>query len=229
MDAGPREPVATAPVFVDVSGRRRRGIAVLGYLGASACTAYLAAFGITVSTTAGTIPASGVALDPGPVVDEGAEEAGGETVAVADTVVPAPTAGKHAAATRPARHAHPTTEPARGRHAAAEEDATPTRRHTARTLPLAATTRTPSTPTATPAPAGTGTPRPTPDTTPATGGPGGSSSGGAGPTTGTGTDDDTGSDAGTDTGTDDPGTGTVSDPATSDVLAIGPVSIGLGV
>ncbi|HSK58911.1 MAG TPA: hypothetical protein VK935_07655, partial [Actinomycetospora sp.] len=82
MDAGPRGPVAKAPVFVDVSGRRRRGVSVLGYLGASACTAYLAAFGITLSTTAGTVPAAGVALDPDPVPGAGAEETVGDTGAL---------------------------------------------------------------------------------------------------------------------------------------------------
>ena len=65
-----RETAERSPVFVDASGRRRRGVTVLGYLGASACTAYLAAFGITVSTHAGVIDASGVALAPSPSIDE---------------------------------------------------------------------------------------------------------------------------------------------------------------
>ncbi len=244
MDAGPREPVAKAPVFVDVSGRRRRGVSVLGYLGASACTAYLAAFGITLSTTAGTIPAVGVALDPGPVTDEGAEEA--------DTVVAAPVAGSRSVSdvaaarpatehgTRTARGEHTT----RGRDAAPDPVATPTRGTGTRLVPLAVTAPAPAvrTPTALtpsapapPAPAptvpATGTSRPTPDATPTTGGPGGSSSGGAGPTTGTGSDigTDTGTGTGTTGGTDGSGAGgTVSDPATADVLAIGPVALAVG-
>ena len=246
MDAGPREPVAKAPVFVDVSGRRRRGVSLLGYLGASACTAYLAAFGITLSTTAGTIPAAGVALDPGTVTDEGAEEA--------DAVVAAPVAGSRtvadvATARRATKHPTPTghgERAARGRHAAPDPVATPARSTGARVVPLAVTAPAPAvrTPTAlttrapaptaptptvpTPTVPATGTSRPTPDATPTTGGPGGSSSGGAGPTTGTGS----GTDSGTDTagGTDGTGAGgTVSDPATADVLAIGPVALAVGV
>ncbi|HWN26963.1 MAG TPA: hypothetical protein VNP37_08350 [Actinomycetospora sp.] len=243
MDAGPREPVAKAPVFVDVSGRRRRGVTVLGYLGASACTAYLAAFGITLSTTAGTIPAAGVALDPGPVTDEGTEEAdtvvaapvvGSRTVA---DVAPARPAAKHAASTGRGERA------ARGRHAAPDPVAAPTRGTGTRLVPLAVTAPAPAvrTPTALTAPApsapaptvpATGTSRPTPDATPTTGGPGGSSSGGAGPTTGTGSGTDTGTDTGTGTtgGTDGTGAGgAVSDPATADVLAIGPVALAVGV
>src|SRR4051794_8601238 len=83
-----RVDVRTTPIFVDVSGRRRRGVSVLGYLGASACTAYLAAFGITLSTNATTIDAAGLALEPSPVSDEDADDGGAAPEEPpADTVV----------------------------------------------------------------------------------------------------------------------------------------------
>ena len=100
-----RETAERSPVFVDASGRRRRGVTVLGYLGASACTAYLAAFGITVSTHAGVIDAAGVALAPSPSIDE---EGGDEFDAVpADVVVPAATPRRHR---RRGHHAHVAEE-----------------------------------------------------------------------------------------------------------------------
>jgi hypothetical protein len=238
MDAGPREPVAKAPVFVDVSGRRRRGVSVLGYLGASACTAYLVAFGITLSTTAGTVPAAGVALDPGPVPGPDAEEIVGDTAAL----VPPPAAGARTAdaatdadvTARSVSHQTSRTHATRGRHAAGgspaapDPVAAPARGTGVRALPVAVTAPTRAAP-AQISPTPTAPTRPTPDTTPATGAPGGSSSGGAGPTTGTGSTGGggTGTDVGTGTG-GGPGD-TVADPATSDVLAIGPAATTSGV
>ena len=102
MDAaGLRE---TVPVFVDASGRRRRGLSVLGYLGASASVAYLAAFGLTVTSTGGAIDAAtGVPLAPTPVVDEGDGGDDGGADVPAETVVataPARTRVADAAVTR---------------------------------------------------------------------------------------------------------------------------------
>ncbi|GLZ46974.1 hypothetical protein Acsp06_31590 [Actinomycetospora sp. NBRC 106375] len=129
MDAAEREKVATAPVFVDASGRRRRGLSVLGYLGASASVAYLAAFGLTVTSTGGTIDAAtGVPLTPSPLIDEGDDDDGGVDVP-ADTVVAATPAHPRvtdAAVTRPAaRHASRSETP---RHAATSSE---TPRHAA--------------------------------------------------------------------------------------------------
>ncbi|MHC1560584.1 hypothetical protein ACR9E3_16630 [Actinomycetospora sp. C-140] len=119
MDVAEGEKVATAPVFVDASGRRRRGLSVLGYLGASASVAYLAAFGLTVTSTGGTIDAAtGVPLTPSPQIDEGDDD--GSVDVPADTVVaatPAPTRVTDAAVSRPAaRHASRSETP---RHTAA--------------------------------------------------------------------------------------------------------------
>lgn len=253
-----RETAERSPVFVDASGRRRRGVTVLGYLGASACTAYLAAFGITVSTHAGVIDAAGVALAPSPSIDE---EGGDEFDAVpADVVVPAgPHAVTDAAVTTrtsqksASRHA----SAAGGRHAAAPHVATPTRRASAPLVPVRvvrgpasagggaahATSPRPATPHGGSVP---GTPHSTPDSSPTTGGSGGSSSsGGAGPTTGTGTSGNsgtgtaggsrgtgTGTGTGTETGTDTT-TGTTtptgSGGTTPAVLDIGLLTTSIGV
>ena len=47
----PLVPVAAEPhpVFVDLTGRRRRGMRAIGFLAATACTAYVAAVGMTLS------------------------------------------------------------------------------------------------------------------------------------------------------------------------------------
>jgi hypothetical protein len=128
-----RDSAGHAPVFVDASGRRRRGVVLLGYLGASACTAYLAAFGITVSTNARTLEAAGVALTPSPVAsDEDGDEAPDAGDIPADAAAPAapsrlvaltPVARTSEATVRPAAHdagdrAPLRPGPARGRHAA---------------------------------------------------------------------------------------------------------------
>lgn len=241
-----RETVEKSPVFVDTSGRRRRGVTVLGYLGASACTAYLAAFGITVSTHAGVIDASGVALAPSPSTDD---EGGDEFDAAAgDVVVPAGAAGRHAVADAAVTtHASQKTasrhaQPARGRHAAAPHIAAPIHR-AAPLVPVRVVRE--------PAPAGhatsprpttshggspPGTPHSTPDTSPTTGGSGGSSSsGGAGPATGTGTSGDStgagGTAAGSGTTTDTTGapTSAGSGATTPAVLDIGPLTTSIGV
>jgi hypothetical protein len=249
----PRQTAERSPVFVDASGRRRRGVTVLGYLGASACTAYLAAFGITVSTHAGVIDASGVALAPSPSIDgEGGDEFDDVPV---DVVVPASATGRHgvtdAAVTTHAsqkstsRHA-PT---AGGRHAATPHVAAPIHRAAAPLVPLRvvrgpasagggaaqASSPRPTTPHGGSVP---GTPQSTPDTSPTTGGSGGSSSsGGAGPTTGDGTSGDSGGTTGgsggtgatpdTTTDTTTP-TGSGSGTGTPAVLDIGPLTTSTG-
>jgi hypothetical protein len=217
-----RETVERSPVFVDASGRRRRGVTVLGYLGASACTAYLAAFGITLSTHAGVIDASGVALAPSPSIDdEGGEEFDDVP---ADVVVPASAAGRHAVtdaavtthASQRSTSRHAPT--AGGRHAAAPHVTAPIHRAAAPLVPLRVV-RGPASAGAGAAPASSprpttphggslpGTPHSTPDTSSTTGGSGGSSSsGGAGPTTGTGTSGNSGT--GTAAGSGDTGTTT---------------------
>ncbi|MDD7966819.1 hypothetical protein [Actinomycetospora lemnae] len=76
------------PVFVDATGRRRRGVTVIGYLGASAATAYLAAFGITLGSSAGSLHTTGAALTPSPAtVDEGVDDASDEPIEGAGPVV----------------------------------------------------------------------------------------------------------------------------------------------
>ena len=61
----------SAPVFVDASGRRRRALTLLGYLGAAACAAYVAAFGVTMTTSAGALNAvAGSTLTPTPLPAE---------------------------------------------------------------------------------------------------------------------------------------------------------------
>ena len=184
--------VERSPVFVDASGRRRRGVRILGYLGASACTAYLAAFGITVGTQARVLDAAGAALEPTPSVeDEGADDAGGDFT---DTVVPSAGAGSHAvvdvANTSAATHKSvrgsddaSRTSQVRGRHAA-----TPIAGASPR-VALRVVRSPQLTVGAVTAPASS--PRPTTPTTGGTTG-GGPSSGGAGPTTGTGTTGGTG-------------------------------------
>jgi hypothetical protein len=204
-----RETAERSPVFVDASGRRRRGVTVLGYLGASACTAYLAAFGITVSTHAGVIDATGVALAPTPSLeDEGDDPAdapegavvpatASESHTVTDAAVTTPAASRKSASSG-SRH-QPT---AGGRHAAAEPRATAAPRGVSSPRVPLRVVRSPhsgsghaTAPASSPRPTSPhggsvpGTPHSTPGTTPSTGGGtgGGSSSGGAGPTTGSGT------------------------------------------
>jgi len=247
-----RETAERSPVFVDASGRRRRGVTVLGYLGASACTAYLAAFGITVSTHAGVIDASGVALAPSPSIDDEGGDEFDDTPA--DVVVPASATGRHgvtdAAVTThtsqksTSRHA----SAAGGRHAATPHVSAPVHRAAAPLVPLRvvrgpasagggaapASSPRPTTPHGGSVP---GTPHSTPDTSPTTGGSGGSSSsGGAGPTTGGGTSGNSGnggtaagSGTSTDTTTDTTTpTGAGSGSGTPAVLDIGPLTTSIG-
>ncbi|MDD7917633.1 hypothetical protein [Actinomycetospora callitridis] len=246
-----RETAERSPVFVDASGRRRRGVTVLGYLGASACTAYLAAFGITLSTHASVIDASGVALAPSPSIDdEGGEEFDDVP---ADVVVPASATGRHGVtdaavtthASQKSTSRHAST--AGGRHAAAPHVTAPIHRATAPLVPLRvvrgpasagggaahATSPRPTTPHGGSVP---GTPQSTPDPSSTTDGSGGSSSsGGAGPTTGTGTSGSTGNGgtaAGSGTTTDtttDTTTPTDAGSGTPAVLDIGPLTTSIGV
>ncbi|WP_328305224.1 hypothetical protein [Actinomycetospora sp. NBC_00405] len=224
-----RETAERSPVFVDASGRRRRGVTVLGYLGASACTAYLAAFGITLSTHAGVIDASGVGLAPSPSIDDG----GGDEFddVPVDVVVPVGATGRHgvtdaAVATHASQKSTSRHAPAAGgRHAAAPHVTTPIHRAAAPLVPLRVV-RGPASAAGGAAPASSprpttphggsvpGTPHSTPDTSPTTGGSGGSSSsGGAGPTTGSGTSG-SGTSGSSGTGGTAAGSGTTTDTTT---------------
>ncbi|GAA4773015.1 hypothetical protein GCM10023200_01760 [Actinomycetospora chlora] len=235
-----RADVRTAPVFVDASGRRRRGVAVAGWFGAAACTAYLAAFGITLSTNAGVVEVVGQTLTPSPYVDDEGDDDGAEDLP-ADTVVA--TAPAHrtpvveaVAVTKQAPQARTS-----GRHARTEPVASP--RHGGTTPPRVTVHRVPrhaapTVPVHHPVRheqhhAGgvvAGTPHSTPDAPSHGGGTagGGSSSGGADPTTGTGTGTGTPRSDSPGSGTPSTGTtgtgtttspgGTTSDPVLCDVL-----------
>ncbi|MDD7941970.1 hypothetical protein PHK61_26495 [Actinomycetospora lutea] len=109
-----QEPGDRTPVFVDASGRRRRGVLVLGYLGASAATAYMAAFGLTVGTRTVSLQPVGATLVPTPSVpDEEAEDD------AAPEIVPV-SSGTVTAASTVSRHAAPHRERRTARHARAE-------------------------------------------------------------------------------------------------------------
>jgi hypothetical protein len=86
MTTAPRMvPLGGGPVFVDASGRRRRTMSVLGWLGAAACAIYLAAFGATMTTSAGALgELAGAALTPTPLPDE--DDAGADDPADATPV-----------------------------------------------------------------------------------------------------------------------------------------------
>ncbi|MEJ2887964.1 hypothetical protein [Actinomycetospora aeridis] len=101
----PTRPGAGTPVFVDASGRRRRGVSVLGYLGASAAAAYLAAFGLTVGTQTVSLQPVGATLTPSPPAPEDDADEGDEPEVVAAS---APVATP--VATTVTRHAAPRTE-----------------------------------------------------------------------------------------------------------------------
>ncbi|MFC5140689.1 hypothetical protein ACFPK1_20810 [Actinomycetospora rhizophila] len=108
-----QEPGDRTPVFVDASGRRRRGVSVLGYLGASAATAYLAAFGLTVGTQTVSLQPVGATLVPTPTTpDEALDDAEPDE----PEVVPA-SSGSVTAATTVGRHAAPHRERSAARHA----------------------------------------------------------------------------------------------------------------
>jgi hypothetical protein len=117
-----QEPGDRTPVFVDASGRRRRGVSVLGYLGASAATAYLAAFGLTVGTQTVSLQPVGATLVPTPTTpDDGADDADDADDAAPDepAIVPA-SSGSVTAATTVGRHAAPHRELSTARHARAD-------------------------------------------------------------------------------------------------------------
>ena len=124
-----REPGDRTPVFVDASGRRRRGVLVLGYLGASAATVYMAAFGLTVGTRTVSLQPVGATLTPSPALtnDDGNDDAPDEP-----ELMPAST---HTA-TAVTRHAAPGSERATGRHARTEHPRATSRDHSAPLVPL---------------------------------------------------------------------------------------------
>ncbi len=217
------DPRGGAPVFVDVSGRRKRRVSVLGYLGASACAAYVAAFGVTLTTTAGALgEAVGVALVPdAPVLDDddadpGDDGAVSEPVVAPVRVGPATRVDDRAAgvvaAPRLLSQDRPTVT-IRHRTSAAERPSPVARpRPRPRPQPRVVTAAAPARAGARAATASTtGTtprPAPAPGAGPSGGGPpvtprdtpasGGSSSGGSGTT---GSPDGTGTNTGTGTGT----------------------------
>ena len=83
----------SAPVFVDASGRRRRALTLLGYLGAAACAAYVAAFGVTMTTSAGALNAvAGSTLTPTPLPaeDDGDDGDGAQAAVLPGAPVAAP-------------------------------------------------------------------------------------------------------------------------------------------
>ena len=111
-----QEPDDRTPVFVDASGRRRRGVSVLGYLGASAATAYLAAFGLTVGTQTVSLQPVGATLVPTPPA---AEDEGDGAAPDEPEFVPA-SSGSVTAASTVSRHAAPRGEQSTARHSRAE-------------------------------------------------------------------------------------------------------------
>ncbi|MEJ2862418.1 hypothetical protein [Actinomycetospora flava] len=108
-----REPGDRTPVFVDASGRRRRGVLVLGYLGASAATAYLAAFGLTLGTTTVALQPVGATLVPTPSApDDEGDEGAPEEPEIEPAAAQAVTVATH--------HAAPHSERASTHHTRAE-------------------------------------------------------------------------------------------------------------
>ncbi len=219
------------PVFVDASGRRRRTLCVVGWLGAALCAAYVAAFGVTLTTSVGALDeVSGSPLTPTPLPAEDADDGDGTDVTdavtpdaapvVAVPVVAATPAASRGSAVRPVvttqRSApSPTTRSGtrlvelRRREPTAAQPTSLVRRGTAvAAVPrraVAAAPSAPARPTATVPPSIPTTPPAGSTTTPRSGTTGsGSGTGTAGSGTGGGT---TGSGTGT-TGTGATGTGT---------------------
>ncbi|GLZ46998.1 hypothetical protein Acsp06_31830 [Actinomycetospora sp. NBRC 106375] len=93
------EPGDRTPMFVNASGCRRRGVLVLGYLGASAATAYLAAFGLTLGTTTVALQPVRATLGPTPSApdDEGDDDAPDEAEVQAAAAEAVSVATHHAA------------------------------------------------------------------------------------------------------------------------------------
>jgi hypothetical protein len=231
-----------APVFVDASGRRRRTLTFVGWLGAAVCAAYVAAFGVTLTTSVGALgEVAGSTLTPTPLPpdDDGADDGpdaatpdtpAAPTVTATPAVAAAPVAAR---AVRPAAATAPLATAPRTRAGTGLVDLR--RREAATAVRRAPVVRravpaTPARPAAAPARAATATPA-APATTPAAPATGTTTTprSGTGTTTGTGTGTTTGTGAGTGTGTGSTtGTGTTTttsptptplmDAATSDVL-----------
>ena len=133
----------SAPVFVDVSGRRRRALTLLGYLGAAACAAYVAAFGVTMTTSAGALHAvAGATLTPTPLPsdDDGDDGDGPQAAALPDVRIPAvaPRSGRIGRRGRGG--------PSGGRGARARDGVGDAGPHEARGAPAARAERPPRTP-----------------------------------------------------------------------------------